>query len=175
MRGVIAVCLVLVLAGCAGRPALDDDKLSARDFELEEFFDGHVVGYGQFQDRFGTVRRRFVVDVTGTWDGQVLTLDERFAYADGSTETRVWTLEKTGPETWRGSAPGVLGEAAGEERGDSFNWRYRIDLPVPDGTLRVSFDDWMWQVAEDRVLNRAYMDKYGVEVGEVIIWFEKRG
>ncbi|MEQ8917873.1 MAG: DUF3833 family protein, partial [Roseovarius sp.] len=63
----------------------------------------------------------------------------------------------------------------GEERGDAFNWQYTIDLPVPDGTLRVSFDDWMWQVSDDRVLNRAYMDKYGVEVGEVIIWFEKRG
>jgi len=175
MRGVIAGCLLLILAGCAGRPALEDEKLSARDFELEEFFDGHVVGYGQFQDRFGTVRRRFTVDVTGTWDGRVLTLDERFAYADGTTETRVWTLEQTGPETWRGSAPGVLGTASGEERGDAFNWRYRIDLPVPDGTLRVSFDDWMWQVSGDRVLNRAYMDKLGVEVGEVIIWFEKRG
>jgi hypothetical protein len=84
-------------------------------------------------------------------------------------------FEKTGPETWRGTAPGVLGTATGEERGDAFNWRYRIDLPVPDGTLRVSFDDWMWQVSETRVLNRAYMDKLGVEIGEVIIWFEKQG
>jgi hypothetical protein len=175
MRLVLAACLALVLAGCSGRPDLGDDKLSSRDFELEEFFDGHVVGHGQFQDRFGTVRRRFEVDVTGTWDGQTLTLDEQFAYADGSTETRVWTLQKTGAETWQGSADGVIGVAAGEERGDAFNWQYRIDLPVPDGTLRVSFDDWMWQVSDDRVLNRAYMDKFGVEIGEVIIWFEKRG
>ncbi|MEO1313236.1 MAG: DUF3833 family protein, partial [Pseudomonadota bacterium] len=65
------------------------------------------------------------------------------------------------------------GEATGEERGDTFNWRYTIDLPVPDGTLRVSFDDWMWQLDETRLLNRAYMDKFGVEIGEVIIFFEK--
>jgi len=174
MRVVVLILSLMVLSACAARPDLADEKLSQRDFELEEFFDGHVVGHGQFQDRFGTVRRRFVVDVTGTWDGQTLTLDEQFAYADGTAETRVWRLEKTGPETWRGTAPGVLGAATGEERGDAFNWRYRIDLPVPDGTLRVSFDDWMWQVAEDRVLNRAYMDKLGVGVGEVIIWFEKR-
>jgi len=38
----------------------------------------------------------------------------------------------------------------------------------------VRFDDWMWQITETRVLNRAYMDKYGVEIGEVIIWFEKQ-
>ena len=174
MRIFAVACLVLLLAGCAGRPDLADDTLSTRDFNLEEFFAGQVVGYGQFQDRFGTVRRRFEVDVIGTWDGRTLTLEEDFVYADGSTERRVWTLEKTGPETWRGSAPGVLGVATGEERGDAFNWRYRIDLPVPNGTLRVSFDDWMWQVSEDRVLNRAYMDKLGVGIGEVIIWFEKQ-
>lgn len=174
MRILLAACAALMLVGCAGRPDLADPPLSTRDFELETFFDGHVVGYGQFQDRFGTVRRRFTVDVTGTWDGQTLTLDERFRYADGTTETRVWTLEQTGPETWAGSAPGVIGAAGGEERGDAFNWRYQIDLPVPDGTLRVQFDDWMWQLSETRVLNRAYMDKLGVEVGEVIIWFEKQ-
>ena len=174
MRVLFALGLGLFLAACAGRPDLGDDPLSPRDFELEQFFDGPVVGYGQFQDRFGTVRRRFEVQVAGVWDGETLTLTEDFVYEDASTERRVWTLTKTGDETWQGRAPGVIGTASGEERGDAFNWRYTIDLPVPEGTLRVRFNDWMWQVSEDRVLNRAYMDKFGVEVGEVIIWFEKQ-
>ena len=174
MRAILILLSATLLTGCAGRPDPGDEKLSTRDFELEEFFDGHVVGHGQFQDRFGTVRRRFRVDVAGDWDGTTLTLTEDFAYADGSTETRIWRLTKTGPETWQGRAPGVIGAATGEERGDTFNWRYTIDLPVPDGTLRVSFDDWMWQMGENRVLNRAYMDKYGVGIGEVIISFEKQ-
>ena len=140
---------------------------------MEEFFDGKVVAYGQFQDVFGTARRRFDVTIDGTWDGRELRLVEDFVYEDGSTEQRIWTLEKTGPETWRGTAPGVIGEATGEERGDAFNWTYTIDLPVPDGTLRVTFDDWMWQLSETRVLNRAYMKKYGADIGEVIIFFEK--
>ncbi|MGX0977303.1 ketosteroid isomerase-like protein [Roseovarius sp. MBR-51] len=175
MRIVFILLSLGLLSACAGRPDLSDERLSAREFNLEEFFDGQVVGYGQFQDRFGTVRRRFEVQVAGDWDGRVLTLDEDFTYEDGSTETRVWTLTKTGDQTWQGTAPGVIGLAMGEERGDAFNWRYTIDLPVPDGTLRVSFDDWMWQMKEGRVLNRAYMDKFGVEIGEVIIWFEKQG
>jgi len=174
MRAVFLILSLIVLGACAGRPDLGDASLSSRDFDLEAFFDGHVVGYGQFQDRFGTVRRRFEVQVQGDWDGERLTLTEDFAYADGTTERRVWTLTKTGDETWQGHAPGVIGTATGEERGDAFNWTYRIDLPVPDGTLRVGFDDWMWQVSETRVLNRAYMDKVGVTIGEVIIWFEKR-
>lgn len=169
----MAAGMMLVLAGCTGKPALEDEKLSTRNLNLEEFFEGRTVAYGQFQDIFGTVRRRFEVEINGTWDGRILTLVEDFVYEDGSTEQRVWTLEKTGEETWRGTAPGVIGEAFGEERGDAFNWRYTIDLPVPDGTLRVTFDDWMWLLTEDRLLNRAYMKRFGVDIGEVIITFEK--
>lgn len=172
---IFAAAMVLVLAGCTGKPALEDEKLSTRNLNLEEFFEGRTVAYGQFQDIFGTVRRRFEVEIEGTWDGRTLTLVEDFVFEDNSTEQRVWTLVKTGEETWRGTAPGVIGEAFGEERGDTFNWRYTIDLPVPDGTMRVTFDDWMWLLTEDRLLNRAYMRRFGVDIGEVIITFEKQG
>jgi hypothetical protein len=164
---------VLMLAACAGRPGPDDPLLSDRKLNIEEFFDGRTIAHGQFQDAFGTVRRRFVVTIDGDWDGRVLTLDENFVYEDGTTENRIWTLTKTGPDTWRGAAPGVLGTASGVERGDTFNWAYRIDLPVPNGTLRVGFDDWMWLLTEDRLLNIAYMRKAGARVGQVIILFEK--
>lgn len=168
----------IVLGACVGKPALEDEKLSKADFNLEEFFDGRVTAKGQFQDVFGTVRRRFDVVVTGTWDGTTLKLVEDFDYADGTEEQRIWRLRKTGPivadQTWTGDAEGVIGTATGAERGDTFNWKYRIDLPVPDGTLRVSFDDWMWDLGGNRVLNRAYMKKFGVDIGEVLITFEKQ-
>ena len=173
----ILLTVVLVLSACVGKPALDDEKLSQRNFDLEKYFDGHVRAKGQFQDVLGNVRRRFDVDVRGTWDGQELTLVEDFVYEDGSEEQRIWTLRKTGPitqdQTWEGTADGVLGVATGQERGDTFNWKYRIDLPVPDGTIRVTFNDWMWDMGGGRVLNRAYMKKYGVDIGDVIITFEK--
>ena len=170
---IIALLGLLFLAACTGKPSLEDERLSERALNLEEFFEGELIAYGQFQDVFGTVRRRFEVEIEGTWDGRVLTLVEDFVYEDGSTEQRVWTLEKTGEQTWRGTAPGVIGVATGEERGDTFNWQYTIDLPVPDGTLRVTFDDWMWLLSEDRLLNRAYMKRFGVDIGDVIITFEK--
>ena len=98
---------------------------------------------------------------------------EDFTYADGSEEQRIWKLTKTGLNTWSGTADGVIGDAFGETRGDTFNWGYKIDLPVPAGTMRVVLDDWMWQLSDTRVLNRAYMSKYGFPLGEVVIYFEK--
>lgn len=174
----VVIAVVMILGACVGKPALDDEKLSAGNFNLEEFFDGRVLAKGQFQDVLGTVRRRFDVVVTGTWDGETLKLVEDFVYSDGTTEQRIWRLQKTGPivadQRWTGSAEGVLGVAKGEERGDTFNWTYQIDLPVPDGTLQVSFDDWMWDLGDGRVLNRAYMKKYAVDIGDVLITFEKQ-
>ncbi|MBV2359888.1 DUF3833 domain-containing protein [Thalassococcus sp. CAU 1522] len=174
----VVLCATLLLAACTGKPSLDDPSLSQRELDLEEFFDGELVAYGQFQDIFGTVRRQFSVRIAGDWDGQRLRLVEDFLYEDGATEQRVWTLTKTGPETWQGTAPGVIGVATGEERGDRFNWRYTIDLPIPaaDGsvdTMRVSFDDWMWLWSDTRLFNRAYMKRAGIDIGDVSITFEK--
>jgi hypothetical protein len=174
----MALITLLGLAACTGKPSLQDPVLTDRELELEEFFDGDLVAYGQFQDIFGTVRRRFEVAITGDWNGERLLLIEDFVYEDGATEQRVWTLVKTGDETWQGTAPGVIGVATGVEDGDRFNWRYEIDLPVPaaDGTVetvRVTFDDWIWLVADDRAFNRAYMQRYGIDIGDVSISFER--
>ncbi|MFG5380996.1 DUF3833 family protein [Yoonia sp. R2-816] len=168
----------LALAACTGKPSFDDPSLSDRKLNMEEFFDGELVAYGQFQDVLGTVRRSFVVDIKGDWDGERLRLVEDFVYEDGSTEQRIWTLTKTGPDSWTGTAPGVIGQATGQEKDNRFNWVYEIDLPVPsaDGTsetLRVTFDDWMWLLSEDRLLNLAYVKRYGFDIGVVTISFEK--
>jgi hypothetical protein len=177
MRLILAAAFAL-LAACTGKPSFDDPSLSDRKLNLEEFFDGELKAYGQFQDILGTVRRSFVVTLNGDWDGDRLRLVEDFVYEDGSTEQRIWTLVKTGDDTWTGTAPGVIGQAAGVEDGDRFNWKYEIDLPIPSATgetetLRVTFDDWMWLLSDDRLLNLAYVKRYGLDIGVVTISFEK--
>ena len=179
----IAVAAFVFAAACTGKPSFNDASLNDRAFNLEEFFAGDFVAYGRFQDVLGTVRRQFVVTIEGDWDGEQLRLVEDFVYEDGSIEQRIWTLRKTGPvvadQTWEGTAPGVIGAAIGREQGDRFNWQYEIDLPVPsaDGpteTLRVEFDDWMWQQTDDRLLNIAYVKRFGFDIGQVVISFEKQ-
>jgi hypothetical protein len=168
----------LILAACAGTPSFDDPALTDQKLDLEVFFAGKVEAYGQFQDIFGTVRRQFTVEIDGKWDGETLRLVEDFVYEDGATEQGIWTLVKTGDDSWTGTAPGVIGMAVGVEQGDRFNWKYTIDLPVPsaDGpteTMRVSFDDWMWLQDDDHLFNRAYVSKYGVVIGEALISFRR--
>jgi hypothetical protein len=173
MRRWLVLPFLLLLTACAGRPELESPSMGGPRLNLEEFFDGKLIAYGQFQDRFGEVRRRFTVKVDGTWDGETLRLVEDFVYNDGVTEQRVWVLRKTGADSWTGTAPGVIGAARGEERGDTFNWTYAIDLPEASGGFRADFDDWMWRFDEKHVMNRAYVSRFGVDLGEVIIFFER--
>ena len=175
-RGLRALALgaaALALVACAGRPDLEDYAGAAPPFAPELFFDGDLMAWGVFQDRFGAVRRSFFVEIDGDWDGETLTLDERFTYEDGATERRVWRLRKTGPDSWAGTAEGVVGEATGAVRGDAFTWSYTIDLATPDGPLRVAIEDWIWRIDERVALNRAYVERFGVTIGELIIAFRR--
>jgi hypothetical protein len=173
IRHGLAAAALLALAACGGRPDLADFAGAEPELELERFLSGNLEAHGIFQDRFGDVRRVFVVDIVGSWDGETLTLEEDFVYEDGSTERRVWELTQTGPESWTGTAEGVIGAASGEESGNAFNWRYTIDLNTPDGTLRASFDDWLWRIDDQVMINRAYVTKWGFEIGQLSIVFRR--
>lgn len=176
MRRIIAWALgataLSVLAACGG-PELEDYADQGPELEIEKFLVGKLTAHGIFQDRFGDLRRSFVADVVGEWDGQTLTLTEDFVYEDGTTEQRIWRLTKTGDETWTGTAEGVVGEATGEEAGNAFNWRYTIDLKTPDGELRATFDDWLWQLDDQVMVNRAFVTKFGIEIGQLSIFFRR--
>ena len=37
---------------------------------IEEYFSGYTRAWGIFEDRFGNLRRQFVVDIDGSWDGE---------------------------------------------------------------------------------------------------------
>ncbi len=111
--------------------------------------------------------------MTGTWQGNQGTLDERFTYSDGSTERRVWRLTDLGNGRWSGRADDVVGEAVGQSAGNALNWAYTLRLPVDGSVYEVQFDDWMYLMDERVMLNRAVMSKFGIRLGEVTLSFYK--
>lgn len=140
----------------------------------EEYFAGSMKAWGLFQDRTGAVKRQFVVDIHGEWDGKTLILTEDFTYDDGETELRTWTLDKVSDNRYVGAAGGVVGQATIEVAGNAMNLRYTFDLAVGDKTYRLNFDDWMFlQPDGKRMINRAAVTKFGLRVGEVTVFFDK--
>lgn len=168
------VALALVSTGCTSMK-IDDFQGTQPALTLEGYFEGRTTAWGLFEDRFGDVRRQFVVDIDGDWNPQtgVLVLTEDFRYSDGETDQRIWTIRKTGPNTYEGSAPDVVGTAQGTLAGNAFHWTYTMNLKVGDGTWRVGFDDWMFLQPGGVLLNRASVTKWGIEIGSVSIAFRK--
>jgi hypothetical protein len=161
-----------LMAACA-TTAAPPQAASAPRLVLEDYFAGQTTAWGIVQNRSGTLQRQFRVDITGTWDGQSLVLDERFVYSDGARETRVWTLRKTGPDTWAGTAGDVIGVANGRIDGNQLAWVYDINLNMDGRPLRVTFDDRMWLQPDGVLINRAKIKKFGITWGEVLIAFSK--
>lgn len=159
-------------AGCASTD-IETYADAPRTLVLEDYFAGKTTAYGVFEDRFGKVRRQFKVTITGSIKDGVLTLDERFEYDDGERQTRVWDIEILGNGEYRGTAGDVPGYATGKVVGNAFNWKYKVDLKVNGSTWNVGFDDWMYLLPDDVLLNRAYVTRYGVRIGEVTIAFQK--
>jgi hypothetical protein len=168
----LVTAATLVLAGCAG-VAPEDYAGTSPEFRLEEYFDGDVTAWGMFQSRSGEVKRRFTVDITGTVEGNRITLDERFTYADGETDRRVWEIERIDEHTYEGTAGDVVGTATGKRYGNAFNWQYTLALEVGDRTWNVQFDDWMYLQNDDTLVNTAEVTKFGFRVGTVTLFFRR--
>lgn len=147
--------------------------------ELFEYFAGKTYAWGQFQDRSGKVLKRFRVDIDGRIDGQKLVLDEQFLYSDGEKQQRVWTIQKSNTveegveQIYSGVADDVVGEAIGKVSGNALNWRYVLDMPYKNGSIHLSFNDWMFLQQNGILLNRAEVTKWGFKVGEVTLMFSK--
>ena len=169
--GLVLLSLV-ILSGCTTMKPTDF-KNATPQLVIEEYFAGETQAWGLFEDRFGTIRRQFSVDIVGTWDGEFLTLDEKFVFEDGERDRRIWKIRKTGDKTYTGTADDVIGEATGRASGNALNWRYQMDLKIGTSTLRVRFDDWMFLQPSGVLLNRARVTKFGIEIGTVTLAFMK--
>ncbi len=168
-----ALAAFTLVAGCSSVAPVNYAQQGPK-FSFRDYFDGTVDAWGMFQTRDGEAIKRFKVTLKGTWDGPNGTLDEQFVYADGTTEHRVWKIRQTAPGRYTATAGDIVGEAVGDEAGPVIRFAYTMAIPVSGTTYHFQFDDWMYQIDEDVVLNRATMSKFGMRVGEVTLSFRKR-
>ncbi|CDG85100.1 DUF3833 domain-containing protein [Janthinobacterium agaricidamnosum] len=174
-RSLCCAAILISLAACSTPKPPEWYAAETPQLDVQHYFNGTLDAHGMFQDRSGTVIKRFTVVLRCHWDGDTGTLDEEFTYSDGSRQKRVWTLRKTGPGRFIGSAPDVVGEALGIVAGNALRWNYVLALPVDGKVYDVTFEDWMFLIDDKVMLNRAVMSKFGINLGAVTLSFNKRG
>ena len=171
------IALIVLAAGCALTSCSTVRPESFKDttpkLVIEDYFAGNTRAWGIVVKRSGEISRQFTVDLNGTLDGKVLTLDEHFLYSDGKKQQRIWRITKLDEHTYEGRADDVVGIARGKQYGQALNWRYVLRLEVDGEIWNVSFDDWMYLQSDNVLVNRAVMSKFGFDVAEVILFFRK--
>jgi len=146
----------------------------APPLELERYFAGRTRAWGIFEDSLGRLRRQFTIELTGRLEAGGLTLEERFVYADGARERRIWRIRRTGPGRYEGQADDVDGVAAGVVSGNVLDWRYVLLLPIGGRTWRIAFADRMVLLPDGILVNRARASKWGVPIGTLTVAFARQ-
>ncbi len=172
MRRSLILCLPVLAAACARQPVTDFADRSPA-FHLEDFYAGHLTGYGFFFSRNGSVVQQFTADEVGKWDGATLSLHEHYLFTDGKTQDRDWVFTKDPDGTWIGRTPEVVGVTTGTESGNAYRMHYTFDLTKSGSDHTLDFDDWQWLVTPKIMMNRAWGTKLGLEFGEIQAVFFK--
>lgn len=171
-QALLLISTFFLLAGCTNVKIEEYANTTPR-LDIAEYFTGQTRAWGMVQDYSGEVQRRFTVDIKGTFEGDTLTLDEAFVFADGETDQRVWEFERVDEHHWIGTANDVEGQVDARQYGHAFHMRYPLDIDVGGRLLSFTMDDWMYLQPDGRLINRTAMRKFGVTLGEITLVFEQ--
>lgn len=153
---------------------LDEYKGSTPRLDIKEYFNGPLIAWGMIQDHNGTTIRRFCVELVGTWQNNIGDLKETFYFDDGEISHRNWQLTRLTKNTYTGNAEDVIGTASGQQNGFAFQWQYELSVKIDGTQYHFSLDDWMYQIDQYRVFNKTKMNKFGVTVADITLFFDKQ-
>lgn len=139
----------------------------------EEYFLGRTRGWGMINDRFGRLRRRFVVNMVGQFTDGTLRLDEDFIYDDGKTTRRTWRVRRLAEGRYEGVADDIVGVAAGSVTGPVLRWTYCMRIEMAGRTHTFSLCDLMALQSDGMLLNRIEMRKFGIRLADVFVAFAR--
>lgn len=148
------------------------NSTAAAGFVFEDYFLGKTVAEGHFAAING-VSRTFKVDLTGKWDGHVLTLREDFRYDDGTIDRKTWRFVKTGPKHYIGTREDVIGDTKVTIDGNTARFNYLVYLSPEKRGNKVRFYDKMVLNPDGTVLNTALVTKFGFPVAKTTVKFRK--
>ncbi|WP_425101617.1 DUF3833 family protein [Tropicibacter sp. S64] len=174
--GAAAVLGLLWLKGrfagfMAQRP--DDYAQDVRQIDIRRDLNGPLICEGVIYGPLGRVVSRFTGDFDVSWQGNRGVMTEHFKYESGGEQHRRWELTLGNDGTIRASAPDLVGEGTGAQRGGSVCLRYRIRLPEDSGGHVLDTTDWMYLTPNGTIVNRSQFCKYGLKVAELVATMRK--
>lgn len=170
---VLALALLLVLAArrlffSFAAQRIEDYAGTGPEIDIRRHLSGRMLSEGVIYGPDGRVASRFVAEMTGTWDGDTGRLSERFRYAGGAVQDRLWRLSVAADGSFTAEADDIIGTARGRQAGAAAALSYRIRLPEAAGGHVLHASDWLYLMENGTIINRSEMRKFGVKVAELV-------
>ncbi|MCB0358341.1 MAG: DUF3833 family protein [Bdellovibrionales bacterium] len=166
-----SICLFAFCAACAGCSGMrvEDFSEATPRFVPEVAFDGQFRAHGLFYDRFGDVKRKFSMMLTGVPSTDGISLHEELRFDDGETLTRNYRFVRIDEHSYKVFCDDLVEPAEVRSYGNVLHWRYTLKQKIGDSVWNLRFSDWMFLQDDGTILNRAYVTKWGFDVGEIVL------
>lgn len=143
-------------------------------FDLRHHLNGPILCEGVIYGPTGRVSSRFVADFDARWEGNSGRMTEHFRYDSGTTQDREWNLTLGPGGGIRASAPDLVGEGTGVQKGSAVRLNYRIRLPDSSGGHVLNTTDWMYLTGNGTIINRSQFRLYGIKVAELVATMRRK-
>jgi hypothetical protein len=140
---------------------------------LQNYLQGKIIGSGIIKDWRGRVTKQFDFVAEASWNNSICTFKEEMRYYDGQVDHRTWTIKKINDNYYEGTTNDVIGVAKILVDGNAMNWQYRMDIKVDDSIYRIKFDDWMYLMNNNTLINHNTFKKFGITVGTLVLFMHK--
>lgn len=141
--------------------------------KLQDFFQGTVIGDGVIYGITRNIVKTFHVKMNCKWNENYGEFDESFIFSDGQESKRLWRIRIINESEFEGYADDVVGIAKGMQNSNYANLKYKLKIPYGKGSLVLTMDDWMHLIADNVIINRTSMKKFGIKVGELVIFLRR--
>ena len=171
-----AALSVLACAGCTTTLTPQDFSAGTPELQPLKFFQGHTHSWGVLETASGEPTQRFETDATGTLESDgTLHWPQRLTFADGTAQTRDWTLRRTGEHTYEGTANDVAGTAIGEAYGNLLHLTFTLETKPGNSLKNVTMEEWMVLEPDNTIVNRILIRKLGLTVAMGTEYFRQIG
>lgn len=140
----------------------------ARALTLEDYFTGQVRATGFVRSLTGKVIRRFHADFVGMTEGERTSIVETLDFDDGEHTVRNWSIDRTGPASYRGRGDDLLTPAHLDQiSSHELRWRYHMAVPVSGRAVRMAVHDVMVLCEDDMLVSVTVLRKFGVTLARI--------
>lgn len=142
--------------------------------KFQKFFDGKILGHGIIFDFWNNPKTKFNIKINCSWDPQGSgILDEIFEFEDNTTLNRNWKINKIDSNKIIATADDVLGNAVGSYKSGNIIVLYDMQFDLYNRKIAINMEDWMYPMDQNHFINRIIMRKFGIKVGEIVIFLKK--